>query len=99
MRLKWEDAFEARPSKNVRGEAVFDIFRKNTEEMLYSDIPAMDLDKIKKQMSDLIDHIATEEIEVALGKEPEVQKTEPVGIGYDRLRGFYSGLEFEEDKK
>ena len=49
--MKWDDSFDARPSKNVRGEDVFDIFRKDTEEMIYADIPVDSLNEIKKQMS------------------------------------------------
>jgi hypothetical protein len=100
--MKWEDCFEARPSTNVRGENVFDIFRKGTEEMIYSDIPVNSIEAIKKQMSDLLDYVAREELEAVLtGEEPQTNTENPMTVTYERLRNFdgYASPIFEEEEE
>lgn len=98
--MKWDDAFEARPSKNVRQEDVFDIYRKGTEEMIYSDIPPNSLEDIKKQMSDLLDHVAREELEAVLTGEEPIRKNEnPLQVSYERLRKFQTYAEIIDEEK
>lgn len=97
--MKWEDCFEARPSTNVRGENVFDIFRKGTEEMIYSDIPVNSIEAIKKQMSDLLDYVAREELEAVLTGEIRNQdNNSPMTVPYAKYGfPFVTAIEDESD--
>lgn len=75
--MNWDDCFDARPSKNIRGEDVFDIFRKNTEDMVYSDIPIISIDKIKAQMVSIIDVVAQEELDALLSSLSSLSSDDP----------------------
>lgn len=96
--MKWEDAFEARPSKNVRGEDVYDVYRKSTLVMIYSDIPVDSLEAIKKQMMDLLEHVAREELEEMLTGEKKESDMNPMSVEYDRLKDYNIDNYFIEEE-
>lgn len=72
-KLKWEDAFEVKPSKNTRGEDTFDVYRKGTEEMIAAAVLKENIDKFLDDLAKIVSRVATEELEAMLGN--EVQKT------------------------
>lgn len=100
--MKWQDAYDARPSKNIRGENVFDIFRKGTQEAIWVDIPEQELEKFMAGMVSIAERAITEELDEMLSvTEPKEvsQDNRPMTIPYDRLRqydGTFGGATFEE---
>jgi hypothetical protein len=65
--VRWEDAFDIKASKNVRGENVYDIYRKGTNEMLWADIPVAEVDEFLKGMIGIVDKVAAEEFDNLFG--------------------------------
>ena len=61
--MKWQDAYDARPSKNSRGEDVFDIYRKDTEQMIWADIPVEGLEEFMAGMVDISNKAAADELD------------------------------------
>lgn len=82
--MKWQDAYEARPSKNIRGENVFDIFRKGTEDMIWADIPEEELEGFMTEMVKIVEKAASDELETLLTED----YTEYGGLG-NQSKGDY----------
>lgn len=61
--MNWESAYDIRASKNVRGENVYDIYRKGTEEMLWADIPVEKIDQFLKGMVGIAERAAEDELD------------------------------------
>ena len=61
--MKWEHAYDIRPSLNIRGEKVYDIYRKGTEEMIWADIPVAKIDEFLKDMVSISDRAVKEELD------------------------------------
>lgn len=92
--VRWEDAFDAIESKNSRGEKVYDIFRKGTQDMLWADIPENKLEDFKKVMTDYAERILSQDLEDILTEEQQVEKTKdstPMEVTYNRLRDYRIG--------
>lgn len=88
--MRWQDAFDIKPTKNVRGENTYDVYRKDSEEMLASDIPAKEIDEFLLGLMRFLKRIAEEELESALVGEVEdaPQETTPAVAQYTRLRDY-----------
>ena len=67
--MRWEDAYDIRPSVNTRGEKTYDIFRKDTEDMLWSDIPVDNIDNFLKGLVAISELAAREEVDNLLSGE------------------------------
>ena len=70
--LKWEDQFDVKESKNSRGEVVFDIYRKGTDYMIWSDVANMqEVENVCKGMCALMEVVAADEMERLLLSDEE----------------------------
>lgn len=69
--MKWQDAYDARPSKNSRGEDVFDIYRKDTDQMIWADIPPEGLDEFMVGMANISNKVASDEFDKIFETEEE----------------------------
>lgn len=102
MKMKWENAYDIRASKNSRGENVYDVYKKDTEEMIWADIPVVDIDAFLSGMVDIVDRVATEEFDKMFSgsEEEDKQDTKPMNIPYTRHRGYEPFAEIidENDK-
>jgi len=96
--MKWQDAWDIKPSKNVRGEDVYDIFRKDTNDMIWADIPAKDIDKFLGALVSQSEYYANQELDAlfTVEEKQEAPESKPLEIGYDRLRGLDYPVTFEE---
>ena len=63
MKMKWENAYDIRASKNSRGENVYDVYRKDTEDMIWADVPVADIDTFLSGLVDISNKAATEELD------------------------------------
>lgn len=69
--MNWEDAYDLRPSKNVRGENVYDIYRKGTENMLWADIPVDQIEDFLKVMVDFANRVITQQMDDIFSENPD----------------------------
>ena len=75
--MKWQDAYDARPSKNSRGEDVFDIYRKDTEDAIWVDILPDNLEEFMRGLLGISERAAEEEFDKLF----EEDYTEYKGLG------------------
>lgn len=98
--MKWQDVYEAKPSKNARGENVFDIYRIGDKDAVWVDILADKLEEFMKGMMGITDRAAQEEFDAMFSDQTsKEQNKEEMKVEYDRLRqyGDFGGVSFEDE--
>lgn len=96
--MKWQDIYDAKPSKNSRGEDVFDIYRKGEEQPIWVDILSDSLETFMKGMMDISDRAAQEEFDALFSdQELKPKDTRPMDVTYPRLREYKSPVEIEDE--
>lgn len=101
--MNWERAYDIKASMNVRGENVYDVYRKGTQEMLWADIPVEKIDEFLKGMVRISEIAAAEELDALFtidAPEPKAE-SKPMTVTYERLRGYdspFGPVSLEEDK-
>lgn len=87
--MNWERAYDIRASKNARGENVYDIYRKGTEDMVWADIPVKDIDIFLKRAVAMSEQVAQEYFDKLFsGEEKSVVEVKPMTVTYERLRQY-----------
>lgn len=88
--MKWQDVYDIKPSTNIRGERVHDIYKKGETEATWVDIPVDFTDEFLKNIEKLCGALANQELEKILGEAPAElpQNHEPMTVEYNRLRQY-----------
>lgn len=73
MSMKWEQVYDIRASTNIRGENVYDVYRKDTDDMIWADIPVEQIDKFLKGAVDLSERVITEQMDDILSSNEQVK--------------------------
>lgn len=88
--MRWEDAYDIRPSTNTRGENTYDVYFKDSDTMLAADIPAKEIDKFLGDMVKMADRVVTQDIDKLFGKEDTTSSVgdKPMVVDYTKKRGY-----------
>lgn len=97
IKFKWQDAFDIKPSKNLRGEDTFDVYRKDSDVMLAADVLASEIDKFLEGMAKVSERYAIEELEAVLGNDTTEPSKEPAEAEYVRTRQMYPAAWVEDE--
>jgi hypothetical protein len=61
--MRWEDLYTIVEGLNPRGEPVFDVYVKDTDNMMWANIPVDDIEEFMKGVLSIIEKVAEEEFD------------------------------------